>query len=130
MNVHVGLLHYPGPTGPMQRLLGSINVITKATYHSNSYNSSNAVILVYSTLLQLCLFFSLLRFSLLTTVCSQLLTHFYFLWVFVVTRCGSCCTCCGSCCTCCSSAILLTVTLFSAYKLFNTILQIVHSLNS
>ena len=69
--------------------LASINVITKTTYHSQSYNSSDAIILVYSSgsLLQLCLFFSLLcfsllRFSLLTIDCSQPLTRFYFLWIF------------------------------------------------
>ena len=61
--------------------LGLINVITKTTYHSQSYNSSYTIILVYSTLLQLCLFFSLLCFSLFTTDCSQPLTSFYFLWI-------------------------------------------------
>ena len=61
--------------------LGSINVITKTTYNSQSYNSSNSVILVYSTGLQFCLFFSFLHFSLLTITFSQPLTSFYFLWV-------------------------------------------------
>ena len=58
--------------------LGSINVITKTTYNSQSYNSSDAIILVYSAGLQFRLF---LRFSLLTIALSQPLTSFYFLWV-------------------------------------------------
>ena len=64
--------------------LGSINIITKTAYHSQSYNSSDAIILVYSagSPLQLCLFFSLLHFSLLMIDCSQPLTSFYFLWIF------------------------------------------------
>ena len=68
--------------------LASINVITK-TYHFNSYNGPNSIILVYSNgealpsgPLQLRLFFSLLHFSLLTTDCSQPLTSFNFLWIF------------------------------------------------
>ena len=59
---------------------GSINVITKTTCHSQSYNSSNVIILVYSPL-QFHLFFSLLRFSVLTITLSQPLTCFYFLQV-------------------------------------------------
>ena len=65
--------------------LTSINVITKTTYHSHSYNCPNSVILVYSASeapLQLCLFFSLLCFSLLMIDCSQSLTNFNFLWIF------------------------------------------------
>ena len=62
--------------------LGSVNVITKTTYNSQSYNSPNSVILVYSDPLQLRLFFSLLCFSLLVVDCSQPLTSFYFLWIF------------------------------------------------
>ena len=65
--------------------LGSMNVITKTTYNSQSYNSSNSIILVYwppiSTYLQFHSFFSFLRFSLLTIALSQPLTSFYFLWV-------------------------------------------------
>ena len=51
---------------------------------------------------------------------------------FVITYCGSCCgsfitrcdsfvTCCGSFIAFCSSAILLTVTLFPAYKLLQAV---------
>ena len=60
--------------------LCSIDVMTKTIYHSQSYNSSNAIILVYSSLLQLHLFFSPF-FSLLTIVRSQPLTSFYFFQV-------------------------------------------------
>ena len=63
--------------------LGSINVITKITYHPNSHNSPNAVILVQfaplSGLLH-CLF-SLLLFSPSAIVFSQPLTSLYFLRV-------------------------------------------------
>ena len=58
--------------------LGSINVITKTTYNSQSYNSPNSIILAYSAGLQFRLF---LCFSLLTIALSQPLTSFYFLWV-------------------------------------------------
>ena len=65
--------------------LGSINVITKTTYYSQSYNSPNSIILVYwlpiSAGLQFRLF-SFLHFSLLMIALSQPLTSFYFLWVF------------------------------------------------
>ena len=60
--------------------LGPINVITKTTYYSQSYNSSDAIILVYSAGLQFRLF-SFLCFSLLTIAPSQPLTSFYFLQV-------------------------------------------------
>ena len=60
---------------------GLINVITKTTYNSQSYNSPISIILVYSAGLQFNLFFSFLCFSLLTIALSQPLTSFYFLWV-------------------------------------------------
>ena len=60
--------------------LGSINVITKTNYNSQSYNSPNSIILVYSIGLQFRLF-SFLCFSLLMIALSQPLTSFYFLWV-------------------------------------------------
>ena len=57
-------------------------MITKTTYNSQSYNSPNSVILVYSasSLFQFRLFFSLF-FFLLTIELSQPLTSFYFLRV-------------------------------------------------
>ena len=61
--------------------LGSINVITKTTYNSQSYNSPNSIILVYSAFLKFRLFFFFLCFSLLTIARSQPLTSFYFVWV-------------------------------------------------
>ena len=60
---------------------GPINVITKTTYNSQSCNSPNSIILVYSAGLQFCLVFFFLHFSLLTIPLSQPLTSFYFLWV-------------------------------------------------
>ena len=61
--------------------LGPLNVITKTTYNSQSYNSPNSVILVHSVGLRFHLFFSFLHFSLFTIALSQPLTSFYFLWV-------------------------------------------------
>ena len=58
--------------------LRPINVITKTTYNSQSYNSPNSIILVYSAGLQFRLF---LCFSPLMIALSQPLTSFYFLWV-------------------------------------------------
>ena len=75
-----------GPAGPYLVLLlsCSINVMTKTTYNSHSYNGPSSIILVYSAggLLQLHLFFSLLHFSIFMIDCSQPLTSFYFLWIF------------------------------------------------
>ena len=58
--------------------LRPINVITKTTCNSQSYNSPNSIILVYSAGLQFRLF---LCFSPLTIALSQPFTSFYFLWV-------------------------------------------------